>query len=129
MSRPEHQIGNSQLISAVNSRLVLQAIRALQPTYRAEVARHTRLTPATVTGIVNGLLTSATKFRSNDGEYTSEKRMSSHASPDSAAWCKLGSANVSDALRAGVHRPLLSRGHLGDGAGTRAVGAGRRSGR
>ena len=56
MSRPEHQIGNSQLISAVNSRLVLQAIRALQPTYRAEVARHTRLTPATVTGIVNGLL-------------------------------------------------------------------------
>ena len=50
------RIGNSDLISAVNSRLVLQAVRVKQPTYRAEVARHTGLRPATVTSIVNGLL-------------------------------------------------------------------------
>ena len=52
----ESQIGNSELISTVNSRLVLQAVRALQPTFRAEVARKTRLKPATVTGIVTELL-------------------------------------------------------------------------
>lgn len=50
------QIGNSVLISTVNNCLVLQAVRAMQPTYRAAVARTTRLKPATVTGIVNDLL-------------------------------------------------------------------------
>ncbi|MCC7349004.1 MAG: ROK family protein [Phycisphaerales bacterium] len=50
------QIGNSDLISTVNSRLILQAVRVMQPTYRASVARQTGLKPATVTGIVNDLL-------------------------------------------------------------------------
>ncbi|MCC6422564.1 MAG: XylR family transcriptional regulator, partial [Phycisphaerales bacterium] len=50
------QIGNSDLISTVNSRLILQAVRMMQPTYRAAVARQTGLKPATVTGIVNDLL-------------------------------------------------------------------------
>src|SRR5438552_14091055 len=50
------QIGNSELISAVNSRLVLQAVRIMQPTYRAAVARQTGLKPATVTSIVNDLI-------------------------------------------------------------------------
>lgn len=50
------QIGNSDLISTVNSRLILQAVRVMQPTYRAAVARQTGLKPATVTGIVNDLL-------------------------------------------------------------------------
>jgi len=49
-------IGNSDLITQVNRRLVLQAVRSLQPTYRAEVSRRTRLKPATVTGIVDNLL-------------------------------------------------------------------------
>jgi len=49
------QTGNSELVSRVNSRLVLQAIRLMQPTFRAEVARATHLTPAAVTGIVNEL--------------------------------------------------------------------------
>ena len=49
-------IGNSKLISRVNSRLVLQAVRVMQPTYRAAIARQTGLTPATVTSIVNGLI-------------------------------------------------------------------------
>lgn len=49
-------IGNSELISEVNTRLVLHAVRQMQPTYRAEVSRRTRLKPATVTGIVNALL-------------------------------------------------------------------------
>ncbi len=49
-------IGNSELITQVNRRLVLQAVRTLQPTYRAEVSRRTNLNPATVTGIVNDLL-------------------------------------------------------------------------
>ncbi len=48
--------GNSELIVQVNRRLVLQAIRSLQPTYRAEVSRWTELNPATVTGIVSELL-------------------------------------------------------------------------
>lgn len=48
--------GNSELIVQVNRRLVLQAIRSLQPTYRAEVSRWTELNPATVTGIVSDLL-------------------------------------------------------------------------
>jgi N-acetylglucosamine repressor len=48
-------IGNSELISQVNRRLVLQAIRSLQPTYRAQVSRWTNLNPATVTGIVSDL--------------------------------------------------------------------------
>lgn len=52
----ESQIGNSELISTVNNRLVLQAIRVMQPTFRAEVARRTGLKPATVTVIVNELL-------------------------------------------------------------------------
>lgn len=56
MHRVTSQIGNSALISTVNSRLVLQAVRTMQPTYRAAVARTTRLKPATVTGIVNELL-------------------------------------------------------------------------
>lgn len=49
-------IGNSELIAQVNRRLVLQAVRSLQPTYRAEVSRWTNLNPATVTGIVTDLL-------------------------------------------------------------------------
>ena len=61
------RIGNSDLISAVNNRLVLQAVRVKQPTYRAEVARHTGLRPATVTTIVNGLL-SAKLLTEVDGE-------------------------------------------------------------
>ena len=50
------QIGNSELISKVNSRLVLQAVRVSQPTYRAAVARATGLKPATVTYIVEDLI-------------------------------------------------------------------------
>src|SRR5262249_10407298 len=50
------QIGNSELISQVNSRLVLQAVRVRRPTVRVEVARRTGLNPATVTVIVNSLL-------------------------------------------------------------------------
>src|SRR5438132_1801656 len=50
------QIGNSELISQVNNRLILQAVRMTQPTYRAAVARKTGLKPATVTVIVNHLL-------------------------------------------------------------------------
>lgn len=50
------QIGNTELISTLNSRLVLQAVRVLQPTFRAEVARKTGLKPATVTSIVNDLI-------------------------------------------------------------------------
>jgi predicted NBD/HSP70 family sugar kinase len=50
------QIGNSDLISEVNSRLVLQAVRVMQPTFRAAVARRTGLKPATVTVIINDLL-------------------------------------------------------------------------
>ncbi len=49
-------IGNSALITKVNRGLVLQAVRTLQPTYRAEVSRRTNLNPATVTGIVADLL-------------------------------------------------------------------------
>ena len=49
-------IGNSDLISTVNTRLILEAVRTLGPTYRAKVARKTNLNPATVTGIVNELL-------------------------------------------------------------------------
>src|ERR1700722_6504126 len=49
-------IGNSKLISAVNCRLVLQAVRVMQPTYRAAVARKTGLKPATMTSIVNELI-------------------------------------------------------------------------
>ncbi len=56
MRAREAPIGNIELIAAVNSRLVLHAVRILQPTYRAEVARKTRLKPATVTGIVSELL-------------------------------------------------------------------------
>lgn len=52
----ESLIGNTQLISTVNRRLVLQAVRVMQPTYRAAVARHTGLKPATVTTIVNNLI-------------------------------------------------------------------------
>ncbi len=56
MAHPTSHVGNSALISTVNNRLVLQAVRAMQPTYRAAVARTTCLKPATVTGIVNDLL-------------------------------------------------------------------------
>ena len=51
-------IGNSELITQVNRCLVLQAVRRLQPTYRAEVSRWTNLNPATVTGIVTDLIKS-----------------------------------------------------------------------
>lgn len=49
-------IGNYDLVSTVNTRLVLEAVRTLGPTYRAAVARRTNLNPATITGIVNELL-------------------------------------------------------------------------
>lgn len=52
----EAGVGNSEFVSRVNRGLVLQAVRASQPTFRAEVARMTRLKPATVTGIVNDLI-------------------------------------------------------------------------
>ena len=48
--------GNSELIAHVNRTLVMQAVRSLQPTFRAEVSRWTNLNPATVTGIVTDLL-------------------------------------------------------------------------
>lgn len=51
-----NSIGNSELVSRVNRRLVLHAVRMMQPTFRAEVSRMTRLNPATVTGIVTDLL-------------------------------------------------------------------------
>jgi len=50
------KIGNTDLISEVNSRLILNAVRLLQPTYRAEVSRKTGLKPATVTSIVATLM-------------------------------------------------------------------------
>lgn len=50
------RIGNTQLISTLNNRLILQAVRVMQPTFRAEVARKTGLKPATVTSIVNDLI-------------------------------------------------------------------------
>src|ERR1022692_4513782 len=49
-------IGNSELISTVNNRLVLETVRLTQPTFRAEIARRTGLKPATVTGILNHLV-------------------------------------------------------------------------
>ena len=49
-------IGNAELITQVNRTLVLQAVRALQPTFRAEVSRWTNLNPATVTSITADLL-------------------------------------------------------------------------
>jgi N-acetylglucosamine repressor len=52
----ESKIGNSELISTLNTRLVLQAVRVTQPTFRAEVARRTGLKPATITNIVNSLI-------------------------------------------------------------------------
>lgn len=52
----QSKIGNTDLISAVNSRLVLNAVRLLQPTFRAEVSRKTGLKPATVTSIVSTLI-------------------------------------------------------------------------
>jgi predicted NBD/HSP70 family sugar kinase len=50
------RIGNTQLISTLNNRLVLEAVRVMQPTFRADIARRTGLKPATVTSIVNDLL-------------------------------------------------------------------------
>lgn len=50
------QVGNSELISMVNSRLILEAVRVMQPTFRAAVARQTGLKPATITMIVNALI-------------------------------------------------------------------------
>jgi predicted NBD/HSP70 family sugar kinase len=50
------RIGNTQLISTLNNRLILHAVRVMQPTFRAEVARKTGLKPATVTSIVNDLI-------------------------------------------------------------------------
>ena len=52
----QSQIGNTALISRLNKRLVLHAVRVMQPTFRAEVARKTGLKPATVTSIVNLLI-------------------------------------------------------------------------
>lgn len=51
-------IGNSELIAQVNRTLVLQAVRVMQPTFRAEVSRWTNLNPATVTAITAELLKS-----------------------------------------------------------------------
>ena len=56
MDANSFNIGNSELITRVNRTLVLQAVRALEPTYRAEVSRRTHLKPATVTGIVSDLI-------------------------------------------------------------------------
>lgn len=50
------RIGNTELISELNSRLVLHAVRVMQPTFRAQVSRSTGLKPATVTSIVNNLI-------------------------------------------------------------------------
>lgn len=50
------RIGNTQLISTLNNRLVLEAVRVMQPTFRADISRRTGLKPATVTSIVNDLL-------------------------------------------------------------------------
>ncbi len=52
----QSRIGNTDLISELNSRLVLHAVRVMQPTFRAQVSRSTGLNPATVTSIVNNLI-------------------------------------------------------------------------
>src|SRR5437773_4073530 len=69
------QLANSALISTVNSRLVLQAVRVMQPTYRAAVARQTGLKPATVTSIVNELI---------DDQMLRES--ANHTTPSAARW-------------------------------------------
>lgn len=61
-------IGNNEFVSKINSRLVLQTVRMMQPTYRAEVARATQLKPATVTGIVSDLIESDLLRETTDGE-------------------------------------------------------------
>lgn len=50
------RVENSKQVANANTRLVLDAVRTMGPTFRAEVARKTQLNPATVTGIVNDLL-------------------------------------------------------------------------
>jgi N-acetylglucosamine repressor len=61
-------IGNTALISILNHRLVLQAVRVMQPTFRADISRRTGLKPATITTIVESLLRRKMlrEVRSND---------------------------------------------------------------
>ena len=51
----EVRVGNNQNLSVFNRRAVLHAVRLLQPTYRAEVARKTQLKRPTITKIVGEL--------------------------------------------------------------------------
>ncbi|MGM9986056.1 MAG: ROK family transcriptional regulator [Bacillaceae bacterium] len=52
----EHVIGSFQLIKTMNKRLILNMIRMNEPISRAEIAKQTKLTPPTVTNIVNELI-------------------------------------------------------------------------
>lgn len=56
MAQGSQQVGNTDLISKLNIRLVLEAIRTMQPTFRADIARRTGLKPATISMIVSDLL-------------------------------------------------------------------------
>jgi hypothetical protein len=50
------QLGNRDLIRAINRSVVLNTIKAYGPIARAQVARRTGLSPATVTGITAELI-------------------------------------------------------------------------
>lgn len=49
-------VANSRFVSEVNTRLIMQSVRTRQPIGRAAIARHTGLSPATVTTLVPKLL-------------------------------------------------------------------------
>lgn len=67
-------LGNRDLIRAINRSIILNSIKVLGPIGRAEVARLTGLSPATVTGITSGLIEEGLVFEKEPGDSSGGRR-------------------------------------------------------
>ncbi len=61
-------LGNRKLIRAINRSIILNTIKTMGPVARAEVARTTGLSPATVTAITAGLIIEELVFEKQTGD-------------------------------------------------------------
>jgi N-acetylglucosamine repressor len=67
-------LGNRDLIRAINRSIILNTIKTMGPVARAEVARQTGLSPATVTGITADLIAEELIFEKETGDSRGGRR-------------------------------------------------------
>jgi predicted NBD/HSP70 family sugar kinase len=70
----KHPLGNRDLIRAINRSVVLNTIKNIGPISRAEIARRTGLSAATITGITTDLIEDNLVFEKEQGDSSGGRR-------------------------------------------------------